>query len=293
MPDQAGEITAEKLLILGGQGPTGAWIARVLLEERVPFALFERRPDNSTLAQVVDPAHLPDIEREFGDPGDPAAVARAIERRGITRIIHLGGPKGTGAASALAAARASGGRVAMIAYASGPAGEGEDEARRWFKDHQVPSIGLREVEAYGVGRESELGGNFTRAIKAAVLDRRFTFPFTGTATLAYAEDVARTFLAAALAGAAGALTGMPRAVDVPVTAFIEKLAEVVPESAGRIAAVGEPIPREILVDESGIDELPGAGVPSPTPLEQGLRRTVDLFRRLADEGRLREEGLIG
>jgi hypothetical protein len=82
-------------------------------------------------------------------------------------------------------------------------------------------------------------------------------------------------------------------VDIPVTAFIEKLAEVVPESAGRITAMGEPLPREILIDESGIDELPGAGVPSLTPLEQGIRRTVDLFRRLADEGRLREEGYIG
>jgi nucleoside-diphosphate-sugar epimerase len=293
LQDPAGEVAAEKILLVGGQGPAGSWIAKVLLEEGVDFVLLDRRPDNSTLAQIVDPQYLPAIKREFEDTGDPAALLRVIERHGITRLIHLAGVKGAGIASTLAAVRTSGGKVAMTAYASGPAGEGEDEARRWFLDHRIPSIGLREVEAYGVGRETLLAGSFTRAIKAAVLDRRFTFPFTGTAALAYAEDVARAFLAAVLAGASTALAGIPRVAEVPVATFIEKLAEVIPESAGRITALGDPIPREILVDERDIEELPGAGVLSPTSVEHGIRRTVNLFRRMADEGRLREDGALG
>jgi len=68
----------EKILIVGGQGATGAWIAKVLIEEGAGFLLFERRPDNSVLAQVLDPDALPAVRRVFGDPRDARAIARAI-----------------------------------------------------------------------------------------------------------------------------------------------------------------------------------------------------------------------
>jgi len=299
----------EKILILGGQGLMGSWISRCLLEEGIDFCLLDHRPDNAILLQVLEPDDLPSLERVFGNLADPAAVGEIIRERGITRLIHLAGADEISSLRGgsrrnkregkprkercgelqctFEAVQASEGRVAMTVYAAGT-GEREEIARRYFQDHGIPSIGIRPVEMYGVGRECGLLSELTRAIKAAVLIRSFTIPFTGTGKLAYVEDVASTFLAACLSTFRLALALEPRTEEIPLETFIRKLEEAVPGSAGRIEAGGDQIQGEVILEESTLEELPGSNDIPRTPLEEGIRRTVERFRRLAEEGRLRE-----
>jgi nucleoside-diphosphate-sugar epimerase len=80
-------MSGERILIVGGQGPIGAWISRTLLEEGLDFLLLAPRPDNSVLAQVLEPEALPRLQRVFGDPRDPALIARMAAAHGITHIL--------------------------------------------------------------------------------------------------------------------------------------------------------------------------------------------------------------
>lgn len=82
---------AEKMLITGGQGFFGAWIARRLLQEDTPFVLLDLRPDDHILAQVLDPPDLERLERIHGDVADPQFILRAVEQTAATHILHLAG----------------------------------------------------------------------------------------------------------------------------------------------------------------------------------------------------------
>ncbi len=299
-------MESEKVLIVGGQGPIGSWISKGLLEDGIQFAIFDGRPDNSILTQVIDPVALPSFERVFGDLTDPEALAGIIQDRSITRLIHLAAPQETPSQrgqkpkkkprrenlqSTFEAVRTSERRVAMVVYAS-TSGEGEEIARTYYRQYKIPSVGLRPVDVYGVGHEIGLMSSLTRAIKAAVLERSFTIPFRGTGGVAFVEDVARTFLAAVFSDIREALALEPRTRDINVETFIQKLEEEIPGAAGRIDASGEELEGGVVLQEDTIDDLPGSDRIPDTSLEDGIRRTAGHFRRLADEGRLRETGFF-
>lgn len=70
----------------------------------------------------------------------------------------------------------------------------EGNARIYFQDHGIPSVGLRPLTVYGVGREVGLTSDATKAIKSAVLGKPFTMGYRGTTLFHYVEDVARCFI---------------------------------------------------------------------------------------------------
>lgn len=160
----------------------------------------------------------------------------------------------------------------------------EGNARVYFQDHGVSSIGLRPWTVYGAGRDLGVTADATRAIKAAVARRPFTIRYSGRNALQYAADVAAAFVLCALDRREVCLTFNLRGDVVPMKEFIAEIEAQEPEARGLISLAGGPIPVACDLDDSELRAfLPELGA---TTLEAGIRETREIFWRLQRGGRL-------
>src|SRR5580692_2769902 len=70
----------------------------------------------------------------------------------------------------------------------------EGNARIYFQDSGLSSVGLRPWTVYGVGRDFGMTSEPTRAIKALALGRRCHITYGGFQDLQHVDDVAKTFV---------------------------------------------------------------------------------------------------
>jgi nucleoside-diphosphate-sugar epimerase len=160
----------------------------------------------------------------------------------------------------------------------------EGNARVYYQDHGLSSIGLRPWTVYGVGRDFGMTSEPTKAIKSLALGRPYHISYGGSQDLQYADDVAKTFLRCLLAPYQGAKSYNLRGHVVDLPTFHQALCVVEP-SAAQLITFGE---RQIAIaydlDDRALQRDLG---PMPkTPLAEGIRQTLAAFRRLADPGRL-------
>jgi UDP-glucuronate 4-epimerase len=159
----------------------------------------------------------------------------------------------------------------------------EGNARVYWLDDRIPSVGLRPLTVYGVGRDQGMTSGPTKAIVAAVLGMPYRVPFGGATLFQYAEDVARTLIAASRSSLEGAhVFNLDGAVaDGPQ--LVEAIAAEVPEARDLIQfePVSLPFPAEI--DHDGIEAL---GPLPVTPFAEGVRASIEIYRQLAREERL-------
>jgi nucleoside-diphosphate-sugar epimerase len=203
------------------------------------------------------------------------------------------------------AALQSGGQVQRIAYASsaavfGSTEEGhavreheatdptshygafkrcnEDNARVYFLDHKISSIGLRPLTVYGVGRDFGLTSDPTKAMKAAVVGRPFHIRFGGRTDFLYAADCADAFIRSAKTDLPGAYMFNLHGESVALSEVVRQIESAVAEICGTKAQIthadhGLPIPSEM--DDTAIRQALG-DLPS-TSLREGIRITIERF----------------
>ena len=166
----------------------------------------------------------------------------------------------------------------------------EGTARVYALDDGIASIGLRPMTVYGAGRDQGLTSSPTAAIAAAVVGVPYTISFGGRTLFQYAEDVARTLLAASRSGLDGAHVFNLGGSSVDMPAWIAAIERSVPEAAGSISFASTELPFPSEIEH---DSLAALGPLPVTPYEDGIQSTVDIFRRLNAEGRLvgTEQGL--
>lgn len=165
----------------------------------------------------------------------------------------------------------------------------EGNARVYFLNDAIPSVGIRPWAVYGVGRDIGITSGPTKAIKSAVLRRPYIIGFTGTVDLQYVRDTARTFVLCAERNISGAKVYTPRGSVVRVDEFIHTLEQLFPHAHGLIKAQGKQLPIAADLDDSALkDDL---GEDPHTPLEDGIRETASIFERLGREGRLETKEL--
>ncbi|NOZ26488.1 MAG: NAD(P)-dependent oxidoreductase [Chloroflexi bacterium] len=157
----------------------------------------------------------------------------------------------------------------------------EGNARVYWQDHGVSSIGLRPWTVYGVGRDQGLTSDPTRAIVAALLGRRFHIGFGGRTDMQYVEDVARTFVACSLVSYQGAGVFNLRGDVVTVEEIIDAIEATIPGARQLITHADAPIPIAPSLDGSALRERLGE-IPH-TPLREGVARTAEAFRQLLFE----------
>ncbi|MCS6850047.1 MAG: NAD(P)-dependent oxidoreductase [Gemmataceae bacterium] len=160
----------------------------------------------------------------------------------------------------------------------------EGNARVYYQDHGLSSIGLRPWTVYGVGRDFGMTSEPTKAIKALALGRRYHISYGGWQDLQYVDDVAKIFVRCLEAPYQGAKAYNLRGDVVDLATFHRALVDVEPSAAERITYGERQIAIAYNLDDSALQRDLG---PLPkTPLREGIRQTLDHFRRLHAEGRL-------
>src|SRR5262245_13577143 len=160
----------------------------------------------------------------------------------------------------------------------------EGNAAVYHQDFGLSSIGLRPWTVYGVGRDLGMTSEPTKAIKSLALGRPYHISYGGWQDLQYVDDVAKAFVRCLERPYQGAKSYNLRGDVIDLPGFHRALCEVEP-SAEKLVTCGD---RQIAIaydlDDSALQHDLG---PMPkTTLKEGIRRTLDLFRHLAKEGRL-------
>jgi len=160
----------------------------------------------------------------------------------------------------------------------------EGNARIYFQDHGLSSVGLRPWTVYGVGRDFGMTSEPTKAIKSLALGRPYHITYGGMQDLQYVDDVAKIFIRCLEAPYEGAKSYNLRGDVVDLRAFHRALCTVDP-AAERLITFGE---RQIAIaydlDDAALQHDLG---PMPrTPLVEGIRRTLEHFQQLRIDGRL-------
>jgi nucleoside-diphosphate-sugar epimerase len=314
---------SERYFMTGALGCIGAWVVKHLVERGDVPVVFDSGRGRRRIEAIVASDDLARVEFVAGDVTDGKAVHAALDASRARRVIHLAGlqvpacranpPLGAlvnvvGTLHVFEAARASG--IERVVYASsaavfGLADEAVDEsvtpeplthygvfkqanegnARVYFRDHGLSSVGLRPFSVYGVGRDAGITSDPTRAIKAALVGRRFHIRFGGVSDFIYVADTAAAFVACADAGPEGAHVFNLHGDAVEVEELVRIIEDALPASdRGRITAGGPPIPMPPALDDTALRRAV-PGLPH-TSIEAGIAETVSRFIVLRDSGRL-------
>lgn len=293
-----------RILITGGGGFLGAWLARRLARRGLAVRLFDVDAARPAMERVADP--LDATEMHAGDIVEARDVDTAL--RGCTGVVHLAGVltpacsadpvRGAqvnlvGTLQVFEAARRHG--LDRVVYASTAGVYGPDDgaapcpathygafklavegsARAYWRDHQLASTGLRPFVVYGPGRETGASAGPSLACRAAAEGRRHVIGYRGTAGLVYVDDVAEAFENALLEPQpAGArvfdLVGEPHSTD-------DVAAEIRRQVPGAdILVDGPPLGIATPVDSRSLDAwFPGR---RRTSLRDGIAATIAHYR---------------
>jgi nucleoside-diphosphate-sugar epimerase len=167
----------------------------------------------------------------------------------------------------------------------------EGNARIYFLDHGLSSIGLRPWTVYGVGRDFGMTSEPTKAIKSLALNRPYHITYGGWQDMQYVEDVARVFVRCLEAPYKGAKSYNLRGDVVDLPAFHRALCEVEPQAAKLVTYGTKQIPIAYDLDDSALQR--DLGPMTMTLLVEGIRQTLKQFRQLQAEGRLDTADLDG
>jgi len=160
---------------------------------------------------------------------------------------------------------------------------GEEVARVYWQDWQVPSIGLRPAVVYGVGRDQGLTSDISKAIMAAASSQPFEIRFDGLITLQHAKDVASMFIDAALGSQKSAMVCNLRNDVVEVSDFVAILKKLVPDA--NIDFINDaPLPFPANYDDSNLRSIMKNS--HYTPLEQAIEMDIQHYQELIAEGKL-------
>jgi nucleoside-diphosphate-sugar epimerase len=316
---------AETYFITGAQGCIGSWIVKALAERGDTPVVFDRSDDDRRLSAIMKIDDLERVRFVVGDITDGKAVSAALGSSGASRVIHLAGvqvptckadPVGgalvnvVGTLNVFVAACTAG--VAGVVYASSAAVYGSSEdgaavdesvetepsthygvfkrtnegnARIFYVDNGLRSVGLRPLTVYGVNRDTGVTSDPTKAMKAAVLGRPFQIRFSGATDFVYVADTAAAFIACA--------DNLPDGAKVfnlhGETVEVAQIAELINQHSARpeerlVTFAGPPIPIASRMDDTAIRRVVG-DLPA-TSLDTGVRETMALFAMLRDAGRL-------
>ncbi len=313
---------AETYFITGAQGCIGSWIVKALSERGDTAVVFDRSADARRLSAIMEQDDLDRVSFVTGDITDAPAVLAALGESSAKRIIHLAGLQVpacqadpvagalvnvVGTLNVLQAARTVG--VERVVYASSAAvfGLSEDDepldetavcepsthygvfkrtnegnARVYYLNHGLSSVGLRPLTVYGVNRDSGLTSDPTKAMKAAVLGVPFHIRFSGETDFQYVADTAAIFIACADALLQGAHVFNLHGETVEVRQIVKTINKEAEREL--ITFGGDPIPIAPALNDAAIRQAVG-DLPA-TPVEAGVHETMKRFAELRDAGKL-------
>lgn len=160
----------------------------------------------------------------------------------------------------------------------------EGNAKVYFLDHGLTSIGLRPWTVYGVGRDVGMTSEPTKAMKCIALNKPYHITYGGFQDLQYVADVARVFAHSLDVPFEGAKSFNLRGDVVDLKTLHQVFEKLEPEAAKLITFGDRQI--QIAYDLSDDNLQKEIGPLPKTPLSEGIFRTIKKFRKLESEGRL-------
>ncbi len=317
-----------RVLVTGGYGFLGAWIARDLLDRGHQPVLFDLASNPRRLEMVLGSQEIAALPFAQGDVADCDRVLAACREHSIGGIIHLAGLQvptcrakplegarvnvlGTlavlEAARQLAAPRP---RVVLASsaavfgppamYPPGPLADqvplrpgthygwfkicNEGNARVYGLEHGLETVALRPWTVYGPGRDVGMTSEPTRAVKCLALGRPYRISYGGVQDLQFVGDIARAFVQCLTGAYKGPEAYNLRGAVVDIREFHRALCAVEPAARDLISVGESQLPIAPDLDDSLLQAHYGP-LP-PTPLEEGLRKTLTMFREQLAAGTL-------
>src|SRR5947208_15985941 len=80
-----------RVLLTGGYGCIGAWIAKQLLDRGDSVFVYDLKEDPRRLRLVMSDEQVSKVQFLQGDVTDLPNLRRAVDDNGITHLIHLAG----------------------------------------------------------------------------------------------------------------------------------------------------------------------------------------------------------
>lgn len=160
----------------------------------------------------------------------------------------------------------------------------EGNARIYYQDCGLSSIGLRPWTVYGVGRDQGMTSEPTKAILAVARGEPYHISYGGSQDFQYADDVAKTFLRCLEAPYEGSKSYNMRGIVADIETFHRALCAVEPSARELVTHGTTQLAIAPDLDDSALRRDVGE-IPL-TPLEDGIRETLEMFRELHREGRL-------
>ncbi len=294
--------------VLVDQNPQPRRLQLIMDDEELAHATF-------VAGDITDPATLPAIiEKHAVDRIIHLAALQIPSCRANPRLGAM--VNVVGSINVFEAGTKSAGQVKRIAYASSaavfgrPVGDrpaveedasapdslygafkrcNEENARVYFMEKGMPSIGLRPHTVYGVGRDFGMTSDPTKAMKAVVVGRPFRIRFSGSVDFQYAADTADAFIRCATTDLDGAhvfnLHGETVAVQDMVAQIEGCTREILGSSANpQITIDGKPNSAPSRMDDTAIRRALG-DLPV-TSMKDGVYATIARFAELSRRGLL-------
>ena len=294
-----------RVLITGGGGFLGAWVAKRLLLADFRIRIMDSQLSQDRIQTITGIQLSPSIEWLEGDIANSKEVMLAA--KDCHAIVHLAGVltpmcrhdplRGAqinviGTLNVFEAARLH--KIARVIYTSsggvfGPSNgqvpfptthygayklANEGSARAYWEDHQIASIGMRPFVVYGPGRDSGLSAGPSLACRAAALGETYAIPFTGSAGMVYVDDVAAAYEAAVKSTFTGAHTLNLTGHIATMQEVVAAIQLVVPNA--HVSCEGPPLPSAAdSVNEYNNGLLP---LGAERSLLEGVRETIHYYQ---------------
>lgn len=162
----------------------------------------------------------------------------------------------------------------------------EGNARIYFEENGINSVGIRPATVYGVGRDFGMTSEPTKALKSVAIGKPWNISFGGWQDMQYADDVAKSFLRCAETKPdfRGAVVYNLRGQQVEISTIHRTMCEINPSAKQLITFGTKPLPVAHGFSDEGLQKQFG---PLPlTSLRDGMAAALKQFKLLHQQGRL-------
>lgn len=317
-------MTNERFLVTGALGCIGAWTVKRLVDEGTPVWTYDLGSSNHRLKLIMEDEALAKVNFVSGDITEFDPFNKVVSENGITHIVHLAafqvpfvraqpvlGAKVNlvGMSVVLESAKQNLSQIQGLSYASsaavyGPPGMGyqttslygihkqakEGMARIYSQDYGLHAVGLRPHTVYGPGRDQGMTSTPTKAMLAAAIGRPYQITFGGTIVMEHADDMAQVFIDAARAKPEKAGAYDVGGNTVAVEEIVNAINAAAPEMADKLTYNPTPLTVSSTQEDQPLKTL--LGKLNWRPLNEGVKQTVEHFKRAIAAGRIDVEKAI-
>ncbi len=293
------------VLITGGGGFVGAWVAKRLLARGMGVRMFDLRRETALLERIAGPDAAAAVEWVIGDITDSEALTAASQ--GCSGVVHLAALltpacqqdpvlgariNVIGTLNVFEAAKAVG--LSNVVYTSSVSVFGPDDgvhplpsthygafklanegcARTYWEHDGLSSVGIRPGVVYGPGREVGLSAGPSLACRAAARGEDYEIGYSGDTSLIHVDDLAAIYERLVVTGQDGARVFNATGARVTMPALVGEIEKHNPGIA--ITAAGAPLPFSADISDAALHEA-FPDLPQ-TSLEDGIAGTVAFYR---------------